>query len=319
MAIVSDLDEGRLGRLQTTFPSIQVTTDYRELLNSAVDAVVIATPVSTHHRIARDAIMAGKHVMIEKPLAASVEQAKDLVELADRHNRRLMVGHVFEYNPAVDMLRDCIASGELGDIYYLDMVRATLGLFQKDINVIWDLAPHDFSILRYVLQEEPVSISARGRDFVQPGIHDTAYITVNFPRGIQAHVRVSWLEPNKQRHMTVVGSKKMLVYDDTQPVEKIRIYDMGVEKPDADALGAGQLHYRYGDILCPRVDSAEPLQMEMRDFARSILEEREPRANGRDGLEVVRMLELADQSLYNDGTTLRVTTPAQVLARNGRS
>lgn len=299
VSMVADLDEAKLQRLQLAFPSVQITSDYRQLLASDVQAVAIATPVSTHFRLAREALLSGKHVLVEKPLTASSSEAEELLELAEERDLRLMVGHVFEYHPAVETIRDLISSGELGDIYYVDLVRATLGLFQRDINVIWDLAPHDFSILLYILRMEPESVSASGEAYVQPGIHDVAYITANFPRGIQAHIRVSWLEPRKTRRITIVGSRKMLVYDDVEPVEKIKIFDMGVDCPTGDTFGAGQIKYRYGDIVSPRLSPIEPLQEECRHFAYSILLRTEPRSNGRVGLNVVRLLEMADRSLHD--------------------
>lgn len=299
--MVADLDEVKLRRIGLTFPSVKTTNNMQELLNSDVDAVVVATPVSTHFDIARQALLHDKHVLVEKPLTASTHQAQELVNLARQRDLRLMVGHVFEYNPAVRLLKDIIASGELGEIYYLDLIRATLGLFQRDINVIWDLAPHDFSILRYILGQDPVSVSARGEAYIQPGIHDVAYISANFPDSIQAHIRVSWLEPKKQRRITIVGSRKMLVYDDVEPVEKIKIYDMGVEWPNGDQLGGGQLRYRYGDILSPRVDAIEPLQEECRHFATSIREGTDPISSGEVGLKIVELLELADRSLHSHG------------------
>lgn len=300
--MVADLDEERLARIQTTFPAVRVTTDFFELLDSEIDAVVVATPVSTHFALARAALLQGKHVLVEKPLASTVEQAEELVEIARTRDLRLMVGHVFEYNPAVEFIRDYIASGELGDIFYVDAVRATLGLFQKDTNVIWDLAPHDFSILRYILDAEPQAVSARGEAYIQPGIHDVAYITADFPQSIRAFIRVSWLEPQKQRKMTIVGSSKMLVYDDVEPIEKIKIFDLGVELPLGDQLGAGQLKYRFGDIHCPRVRSEEPLNAECRHFADAIRHGTTPRSSGEVGVRVVELLQAADQSLRNEGT-----------------
>jgi predicted dehydrogenase len=299
--MVADLDPGRLHDVRQTFPSVETTTDYRQLLGDRTDAIVVATPVSTHHGIAREALLNGKHVMVEKPLANTSEGAADLVDISGANDLRLMVGHVFEYNPAVERLREIIQSGEIGDVLYIDMVRATLGLFQRDINVIWDLAPHDFSILKYILGQNPVSVSARGESYVRKGIHDVAYITANFPQSIQAHIRVSWLEPRKQRHMTVVGSKKMVVYDDVEPVEKLKIYDMGVDFEPGDPLGAGQLRYRYGDIVSPRLPQIEPLQAECSHFIQSIVDGAMPRSGGPIGLDVVRMLELADTSLHDNG------------------
>jgi predicted dehydrogenase len=299
--MVADLDPGRLHDVRQTFPSVETTTDYRQLLGDRTDAIVVATPVSTHHGIAREALLNGKHVMVEKPLANTSEGAADLVDISGANDLRLMVGHVFEYNPAVERLREIIQSGEIGDVLYIDMVRATLGLFQRDINVIWDLAPHDFSILKYILGQNPVSVSARGESYVRKGIHDVAYITANFPQSIQAHIRVSWLEPRKQRHMTVVGSKKMVVYDDVEPVEKLKIYDMGVDFEPGDPLGAGQLRYRYGDIVSPRLPQIEPLQAECSHFIQSIVDGAMPRSGGPIGLDVVHMLELADTSLHDNG------------------
>lgn len=299
--MVSDLDEVKLRQIQSMFPSTQVTDNYHHLLESEIDAVVIATPVSTHFRIARDALLSGKHVLVEKPLTNDSRDAQELVDLARQRDLRLMVGHVFEYSPAVRMLRDIIARGDLGDIYYLDLIRATLGLFQRDINVVWDLAPHDFSILRFVLGEDPVSISAGGEAYIQPGIHDVAYIRAQFPGSIQAHIRVSWLEPRKQRRITVVGSRKMLVYDDVEPVEKIRLFDMGVEWPEPDKLGTGRLHYRYGDIVCPRISPLEPLQEECRHFAECIRDHKDPISDGVVGVRIVELLEMADRSLHNNG------------------
>ena len=302
VVMVSDLDEVKLRNIQMTFPSIQVTDNYHQLLASDIDAVVVATPVSTHFRIAQDALLSGKHVLVEKPITNSSSDAYQLVELAKERNLILMVGHVFEYSPAVRLLRDLIKQGELGEIYYLDLIRATLGLFQRDINVIWDLAPHDFSILRFILGEDPISVSAGGEAYIQPGIHDVAYIRAIFPRSIQAHIRVSWLEPRKQRRLTIVGSRKMLVYDDVESVEKIKLFDMGVEWSDPDKFGAGQLRYRYGDIIAPHVSALEPLQEECRQFAASIRTGAAPTSDGLVGARVVELLEAADRSLRNFGT-----------------
>jgi len=310
--MVADLDSHSLHQIQSTFPSVGTTVDYHALIASDIDAVVVATPVSTHFRIAREALLHGKHVLVEKPITTSSQDARELVDLARERNLRLMVGHVFEYSPAVTMLKEIISSGELGDIYYLDFVRATLGMFRKDINVIWDLAPHDFSILRYILDEEPISVSAAGEAYVQPGIQDVAYVRAYFARSVQAHIRLSWLEPRKQRRITIVGSRKMLVYDDVEPVEKIRLFDMGVEWPEPDALGSGQLRYRYGDIVCPRVDPMEPLQEECRHFAESIRDGYEPKSDGIDGMRIVEILEAANQSLLNFGMICELPSGARV-------
>lgn len=298
---VADLNKRELEAIHQTFPRVETTTNYRDLFDDQIHAIVVATPVSTHYNIAKEALEAGKHVLVEKPLAASSHDAHDLVRLSEQNALRLMVGHVFEYNPAVEYLRTLIQSGDLGDILYIDAVRATLGLFQRDINVIWDLAPHDFSILRFLLGTNPVSISARGAAYVRPNIHDVAYITANFPDSVQAHIRVSWLEPQKKRHMTIVGTRKMVVYDDVEPVEKLKIFDVGVDFDAGDPYGAGQLRYRYGDITSPRLPQIEPLQAECRHFIESIRNDVEPRSGGQDGFEVVRCLEIADRSLRRNG------------------
>ena len=306
LAWFADLDQSRLDSVSQSYPSVKVTRDYNDLLKSDIDAIVIATPVSTHFKIAQDSLFAGKHVFVEKPLADSTENATTLTDLAEKSDLRLMVGHVFEYNPAVELLRNLIQTGELGDILYIDAVRATLGLFQRDINVIWDLAPHDFSILRYILGADPISVSAVGESYIRDGIEDVAYISAVYPEKILAHIRVSWLEPRKQRHMTVVGSKKMVLYDDAEPVEKIKVFDVGVEFEDGDPSGAGQLRYRYGDISSPRIDSIEPLQAEIRHFIESIRNGTEPRSGKADGLEVVRCLESSNLSLKNGGSTVQI-------------
>lgn len=301
VSMVADLDQERLDRIGDTFPSIALTTNFEDFRNADVDAVVIATPVSTHYTIARWALEAGMHVLVEKPLAHGVEHAEHLAELATHRQRTLMVGHVFEYNPAVECLRELVQNGALGEIMYVDMIRATLGLFQRDTNVIWDLAPHDFSILRFVLGADPKWISAQGTSYIRQGIEDVAYITAEYPEGIRAHIRVSWLEPRKQRQMMIVGSKQMVVYDDTEPVEKIRIFDVGVDREPGDLTGAGKLTYRYGDIHSPRLPQIEPLQAECRHFADSILEGTVPRSGPEDGVNVVRALSAAHESLRKNG------------------
>ena len=300
--IVSDLRKERLDHIAGLYPGVRVTRDYRELLESGVEAVAIATPVSTHFEMAKAALERGKHILVEKPLTDDSAQAQELVDLAQDKGRVLMAGHTFEYNPAVDFLREFIAGGKLGQVYYINATRVNLGIFQQDINVVWDLAPHDISILLYILGMEPTSVSARGSAYVQPGIHDVAYLTLRFPDGIMADVRVSWLDPCKIRRITVVGSLKMIVYDDVEPVEKIKIYDKGVDMPPySDTLEEFRLSYRYGDITTPAIDSAEPLSLECRHFLDCIRYHRTPRSDGAAGLRVVRILEHVQQSLLNGG------------------
>jgi predicted dehydrogenase len=299
-----DLCQERLDHLKGLYPQVRTTYDYRDLLASDVDAVVIATPVSTHHPLALEALRMGKHVLVEKPVAASVQEAEEMVAEGERQGRVVMVGHTFEYNPAVEMVKEIIASGELGRIYYVNGTRVNLGLFQPDINVVWDLAPHDVSILLFVLGLDPDVVSARGGVYVQreKGIHDVAYLTFYFPNDVLADVRVSWLDPCKIRRYTVVGSEKMLVYDDIERENKILIYDKGVEVPPyADTEEEFHLSYRYGDIVPYPVKWVEPLRVECQHFLDCIRQGKEPRSSGRVGLKVVRVLEAAQRSLLNGG------------------
>jgi predicted dehydrogenase len=303
VTMVADLDSTRLAAAVQAAPSIAVTRDYTELLESDVDAVVVATPVSAHFRVAQECLRYGKHVLIEKPLARSRAEGQQLVELAAERGLVLMVGHTFEYNPAVEQLREIVASGEIGQVYYAYTSRTNLGIFQRDINVLWDLAPHDLSILLYVLGLEPVNVSACGHAYVQPGIHDVARLTVNFTNQVQAYIHVSWLDPCKVRRITIVGAKKMVVYDDVEMLEKIRVYDKGVDPPEhTDNYGEFQLSYRWGDITIPFISTQEPLKIECAHFADCIIHGRRPRSDGESGLKVVKILESADVSLANGGT-----------------
>lgn len=300
LRLVCDLRPERLEHIQELY-GVGVTSRYTEVLDE-VDAVALATPVSTHYALARQALEAGKDVLVEKPLTADSQQARELVDLAERSGRLIMVGHTFEYNPAVEYLRGLIERGELGTIYYVSATRVNLGIFQKDINVLWDLAPHDISILIYILGMTPVTVSARGRAYVQRGIHDVAYVTLDFPNSVMADIRVSWLDPCKIRRITVVGSRKMVVYDDVEPVEKIKIYDKGVEMPPySDTLEEFRLSYRYGDITTPPISTEEPLKIECKHFLDCVRSRQQPRSDGRSGLRVVSILEAADHSLNNGG------------------
>jgi predicted dehydrogenase len=315
MAMVSDLSAERLAGIKAQYPSIETTTRYREMLESpAIDAVVVATPVSTHARLAREALEAGKHVMVEKPLARTSQECRDLIDLAAERDRVLMVGHTFLYNPAVGVLRDIVQSGEIGDVYYVHAQRLNLGLFQRDINVIWDLAPHDLSILMYVLGEQPVAIGARGTDYVQPGIEDVAHLDVTFASRVRASVHVSWLDPDKVRRITVVGSKKMVVYDDVETKEKLRIYDKGVDRQprDGSSFGEFQLSYRSGEISIPVIAADEPLRLECQHFLDCCLSGAQPLTDGEQGFQVVRQLEVAQSSLRVGGVPLPLVPAEQM-------
>lgn len=299
---VADLDAERLGRLGENYPSLRLTQSYDEMLASDIDAVVVATPIRSHYRLAKAALLAGKHVMVEKPLTADSREADDLVNIAERRGLTLMAGHTFEYNGAIRALRNIVRSGELGRIYYVDAARLNLGLFQADINVLWDLAPHDLSILLYVLGTDPLSVSARGSANVRPGVHDVAYLDVAFPEGVLAHLHLSWLDPCKVRRVTIVGSKKMVVCNDLADAEKIRIYDKGVEQPyETDRFSDFHLAYRYGDVTIPHVPFQEPLRVQVDHFIDCIRTGARPQSDGRIGAKVVRILEQADRSLQNGG------------------
>jgi predicted dehydrogenase len=308
--VCSDLEQKRLDHMKQLYPSLAVTTDYRDVIkDEEIDAVVIATPVSTHYQIAAEALEAGKHVFCEKPLTQSVEEGVRLVDLADEKDRTLMVGHTFVFTAAVNKVRDLINSGELGEIYYMSTARVNLGLFQEDINVVWDLAPHDVSIMNYVLGTRPVSVSAVGHSYIQPKIQDVSFITMRYPGSIMTNLHVSWLNPNKIRSTTVVGSKKMLVYDDISSLEKIRIYDKGVDViPHYDTFGEFQLSYRYGDIHIPKLNDAEPLKIECQHFI-DCIGGAEPQSSGRQGLEVLIVLDAIDRSMEQNGAEIEIEYP----------
>ena len=307
LQIIADLRPDRLEHVQGLYPMVQTTTSFEHLLETSIEAVALATPVRTHYEMARQALLCGKHVLVEKPLTCSAAEAEDLIALARSQNVRLMVGHTFVYNPAVEYLRDYIRRGDLGDVYYISATRVNLGIFQKDINVIWDLAPHDVSILLFLLALEPTRVSTRGANYVQRGIEDVAFVTLYFPNGVMADVRVSWLDPCKIRRITVVGSKKMIVYDDVEPNEKIRIYDKGVDKPPySDTMEEFRLSYRQGDITTPAIPGTEPLQIECESFLESIRTGAASRSDGHAGLQVVRILEAAQRSLANDGQAIDI-------------
>lgn len=306
-----DLSEERLSHMKQLYPSIQTSTDFNAVIRDTdIDAVAIATPVSSHYQIAKEALEADKNVFVEKPLAGSVEEGRELVELADRRKKTLMVGHTFVYTAAVNKIKDLIWSGELGDIYYISTSRVNLGIFQEDINVVWDLAPHDVSIMNYILNSRPVSASAIGKSYIRPGIEDVAFITLIYPKSILANIQVSWLNPSKIRKTTVVGSKKMLVYDDVSSLEKIRIYDKGVTvQPHYDTFGEFQLSYRYGDISIPKLDDAEPLKIECQHFIDCIEQSLSPRSNGMQGLDILLAFEAVNRSMKDQGREIGIEYP----------
>jgi predicted dehydrogenase len=303
---VCDLDTAALAKIGRRYPAVLQTTELSEVLRDPeVEAVAIATPVATHHPLASAVLRAGKHVFVEKPLAASSEEAEGLLALAKEQKLVLMPGHTFLYSPPVCATRDLIESGELGEIYFISTSRVNLGLHQPDVSVAWDLGPHDFSILRYWLGEAPTHVSALSRSCIIPGTPDVAFINLEFPSRTVAHVELSWLAPSKLRRTTVVGSQKMVVYDDTSN-EPVRIFDSGVALPDPASFGEWKLSYRTGAIVSPPVEAAEPLAIEMADFCHAIRAGSEPRSSSQVGLDVVRVIEAVDASLALNGARVQV-------------
>jgi predicted dehydrogenase len=303
LKVVCDLRQERLDHIRDRYPEISTTRDYQELLDSDIDAVVIATPVSTHYRFAMECLKKGKHVLVEKPLTSNSVEAHSLVTTAREMEKVLMTGHTFVYNPAVIALKEIIASGEIGRVYYINGTRVNLGLYQPDVNVIWDLAPHDVSILLYILGIKPTSASARGGMYVKPGVYDVAYLTLHYPDSVLADLRVSWLDPCKIRQITIVGSKKMIVYDDIEPVDKVKIYDKGVDVlPYTDTYEEFHLAYRYGDAVPYPLNWQEPLKAECLHFLECIDQGTPSRSDGAEGLKVIQIIEAAQRSLLNSGT-----------------
>jgi predicted dehydrogenase len=303
---ICDLDPARLAAIGRRYPGARATTDYAEVLNDAgVDAVVIATPVATHYPIARQALLAGKHLLIEKPLTAGVREAEDLIELAERNGLTLMVDHTFVYTGAVRKIKEIVDSGDLGDLLYFDSNRINLGLFQRDINVVWDLAPHDLSIMDYIIGRQPEALSAIGSCHIEQGIENIAYVLLKFSDEFIAHFHFNWLSPVKIRRTLIAGSRKMILYDDIEPTEKVRVYDKGVtsNRNDGDKEAAYQtlVSYRTGDVWAPKLDSTEALRHVCDEFLSAIQTSRQPLTDGAAGLRVVQLLAAAQDSIKQGG------------------
>ncbi|MFZ0680836.1 Gfo/Idh/MocA family protein [Candidatus Binatus sp.] len=302
--VACDLDQKRRLHVSQLYSDLETTSHFEDLLNDDdIEGIVVATPVGTHYGMAKRALEAGKSVLVEKPMATSNEDANDLVKTAREKNLILMVGHTFEYSAPVLKMHDIIASGELGDVFYISSVRANLGLFQRDVNVTWDLATHDISIILNLMNgHEPEAVSCQGESHYGSGVEDVAMLTLRFERNVIAFIHVSWLDPDKIRRTTVVGSRKMLVYDDTAPQEKIRIYDKGVTAQKYyDTFGEFQFSYRYGDIQIPRIEEKEPLFCECEHFVNCIKSGQTPNTDGVNGARVVSVLEAANYSLRRGG------------------
>jgi predicted dehydrogenase len=309
VAGIADHNPGQLARIGESYPHIPGSTDYRVLLNDPdIEMVAVATPVSTHYAIAREALLAGKHVFVEKPLATSVREAEALVELAERNNRLLMVDHTYLFTGAVEKMRELVVSGELGEILYFDSTRINLGLFQHDVNVVWDLAPHDLSILLHVLDKKPVAVSGLGVAHAGTDKENIAYITLTFDDNTLAHFHVNWLAPKKVRQIIIGGERKMLVFDDMESNEKIKVYDKGitVELDDREAVYQSLFHYRVGDMWAPRLDPAEALLKECNYLGECVRNAETPFNDGQSGLQVVRILEAATRSMRLGGKLVAV-------------
>jgi predicted dehydrogenase len=303
VAYICDRDPNKLKNVCERFPdAIGTTEDSVVLHRDRVDAVVIATPIKTHYQLATRALEKGLHAFIEKPLATSSQECLDLIALAEASRSVLFVGHVFLYSAGIAKLKEIVSCGELGEIYYISASRLNLGLVQRDVNVLWDLAPHDASIILELMGKSPSSVSCSGLAYLDPKIHEVCNLTLRFSDNCIGIVHVSWLDPHKRRLMTVVGSKKMAVFDDVNPLEKIRIYDSGVEPaPTPTDFGEFLYSYRYGEIRSPRIKEVEPLRVEARSFIDAIVSGTRPKTDGWNGLRVVEVIEAADKSLRMGG------------------
>ena len=317
LKMMCDLSTARLKHLKSLYPEVEAATDYKRMLNGInLDAVVIATNVKTHFPLAKAALLAGKHTFIEKPMAASVAQCEELVDIAKKNGLVLMTGHTFLYSPVVRKIKEIIDKGDIGEIRYISARRLNLGLFQKDINVAWDLAPHDLSIILSIMGEMPESVNCRGSAHITPGIEDVTTMCLSFSRQRSATIQSSWLDPRKVREMTIVGSKRMIVYDDLAPLEKIRVFDMRVERPPHyDTFGEFQYAYHYGDMYAPYIKQEEPLKTECQHFIDCIKYGATPVSCGSRGTELVSILEASSESLRKGGSpiALRKTGNGQVL------
>ena len=303
-----DSRSDRLKFIAAKFPAVELISECDELMNGNADIIVIATPVDTHYKFAKKALESGKHIWVEKPFTSSSAEAEELIELADKKNLKIFVDHTFIYNGAVIKMKELVDKGELGNIIYFDSERINLGLFQRDVNVIWDLAPHDLSIMNYILpSHEIVAVSANGIANFN-GSENLAHLCVQFKENTFAHFHVNWVSPLKIRRMIVGGDKKMLVYDDMENSEKIKVYDSGVEFRTTESIHEALVQYRVGDMFSPRTDVTEALALGAKEFISAINENRKPLTSGEDGLNVVRILEASDKSIKNNGEIVELNS-----------
>jgi len=306
---ICDLDDRKIDAIQQQSPAGRTTSRFEDLLeDDKLEAAVIATTAPSHFPLCKAALLAGKDVYVEKPFVLSVPHAEELIEIADKHGRILMVGHLLEYHPVVERLKQMIDGGELGDIRYVYSQRLNLGTVRGDENAMWNFAPHDISVILYLLGKQPSDVSARGQCYLQMGIHDVVFLSLNFAGKSMGHVHVSWLDPHKTRMLTIVGSKRMAVFDDLEPNEKLKIYDKGAEINMNYDRFAEYVGLRFGDITVPYIRAAEPLQIECEHFLDCVRERRQPRSDGRDGLRVIQVLAAADRSLHLNGEPVQVTS-----------
>jgi len=315
--VVCDRDEERLARFGRRYPALRTTVDFAAVLSDPdVEAVLIATPVFTHFDLAAASLRAGKHTFVEKPLAPSVKLADQLIALARAQDRLLMCGHTFLYSPPVRAIKSMLSAGTLGEVYFVSASRVNLGLHQRDASVVWDLGPHDFSILLYWFGETPATVRAIGRDSIVPGIHDVAFINLTFASGLVASVELSWLAPSKLRRTVIVGSEKMVVYEDATN-EPLRVYDSGVVYRNPETFGQYHLSYRTGDIVSPKIDTYEPLVTELAHFGRAIRTGDSLRAETQLARDVVRLTEATERSMRARGAEVLLQRPVP-FARQAR-
>jgi predicted dehydrogenase len=302
-----DKDEKKLKLMKTLYPNVKTSTEISEVLaDKDIEAVAIASSSSTHYPIAKEALLSSKHVYVEKPIALNSGHARELIDIARAKDRKLMVGHLMEYHPGVKKLRELIDSGQLGDIYYIYCQRVNLGVVRTDENALWSFGPHDISIILHLLRQQPVDVSARGACYLQRGIQDVVFVNMRFKGGIVAHIQLSWLDPHKMRKTTIVGSKKMVVLDDMETSEKVKIYDKGVQVKSSYESYGEYLTLRFGDILIPKIDMTEPLKIECQHFLDCIKDNKTPQTDGENGLRVVRVLEAAQKSGEQDGIPVEI-------------
>lgn len=313
---VCDSDKEKLSVLESQYPNVRVTTKFDELL-SHVDVVVIASSATTHYSFAKQALREGKHVFVEKPLALNPQEGEELLELAESRRLILMVGHLLLFHPAVRMLKSLVSQGNLGEIYYLYSQRSNLGIVRQDENVLWSLAPHDIYVPIYLLDDVPESVVIRGKDYLQNGIEDVVFGTLFFSDGKMANFHVSWLDPRKMRRFTVVGNKKMAVFDDMESEEKLKVYDKGIDirKAGTEELPPATISVRYGDVVSPNLPSKEPLIEELKYFVSCVLEGNQPISDGKHGLITLYLLDACQRSLNHKGVPIEIPDVARRLLK----